>query len=255
MSKQIAIITGGSSGMGAAAAVGLAERGVDSIITFHSNARGAADVVAQVEAKGASAIALRLELGDSASFAAFRDSVASALARRWNADGFDYLVNNAGYGKGAPFAETTEALYDEFARVILKGPYFLTQALLPLLKDGGAIVNVASNSALTTGLTPGYSAYAAMKGGLIVLTRYLAKELSVRGIRVNAVSPGPTRTGMIPDHVAEAHPELIQSMASQSVFNRLGTSQDIGLAIAALLSDDFRWVTGQNIEASGGYRL
>jgi NAD(P)-dependent dehydrogenase (short-subunit alcohol dehydrogenase family) len=252
---KIAIITGGSSGMGAAAAIALAERGVHSIVTFHNNEKGAVETVAEVEKRGAKAIALRLDLGRSDSFAAFRADVASALEKHWRAGALDYLVNNAGFGKMAPFEETMEDLYDEFARVILKGPYFLTQKLLPLLKDGGAIVNVASNSAMTTGLTPGYSAYAAMKGGLIVLTRCMAKELSARGIRVNAVSPGPTRTGMIPDDVLERYAEVITSLVEQTAFNRLGESNDIGSVIAALLSDDCRWVTGQNIEASGGYRL
>ena len=153
------------------------------------------------------------------------------------------------------FEDTTEKLYDEFARVILKGPYFLTQTLEPLLKDGGAIVNVASNSAMTTGLTPGYSAYASMKGGLIVLTRYMALEFAKRGIRVNAVSPGSTRTGMIPDEVLEKHPDIIASLVEKTAFKRLGESRDIAGVIAALLSDDCRWVTGQNIEASGGFRL
>jgi len=155
-------------------------------------------------------------------------------------EGLDYLVNNAGFGQMAMFADTSEELYDTFARVILKGPYFLTQALLPLIKDGGAIVNVASNSATTTGLTPGYSAYATMKGGLITLTRCLAKELAARGIRVNAVSPGPTRTGMMPDTVLEQHPQLIASMVEQTALSRLGESGDIGDAVAALLSDDCR---------------
>ncbi|MEZ6023631.1 MAG: SDR family oxidoreductase [Hyphomonadaceae bacterium] len=253
--RKIALITGASSGMGAAAAVALAERGVDSIITFHNSERGARETAAAVAQRGAKAVPLHLDLGRSDSFADFRTRVAAALKSELHGEGLDYLVNNAGFGQMAMFADTSEELYDTFARVILKGPYFLTQTLLPLIKDGGAIVNVASNSAMTTGLTPGYSAYATMKGGLITLTRCLAKELAARGIRVNAVSPGPTRTGMMPDAVLEQHPQLIASMVEQTALNRLGESGDIGDAVAALLSDDCRWITAQNIEVSGGYRL
>jgi len=253
--SKIAIITGGSSGMGAATALALAERGVHSIVTFHNNEKGAAATVAEVKMKGAKAIPLRLDLGRSDSFGAFRASVTSALESEWRTNSFDYLVNNAGFGRMAMFEDTTEEIYDEFARVILKGPYFLTQTLAPLLKAGGAIVNVASNSAMTTGLTPGYSAYATMKGGLIVLTRCMALEFAKRGIRVNAVSPGSTRTGMIPDEVLEKYPNVIASLVEKTAFSRLGESQDIAGVIAALLSNDCKWVTAQNIEASGGFRL
>lgn len=253
--SNIAIITGSSSGMGAATAITLAERGVDSIVTFHNSEKGAAATVAEIKKKGAKAVPLRLDLGRSDTFGAFRASVVSVLESEWRARTFDYLVNNAGFGRMAMFEDTTEELYDEFARVILKGPYFLTQTLAPLLKDGGAIVNVASNSAMITGQMPGYSAYASMKGGLIVLTRYMAMEFAKRGIRVNAVSPGSTRTGMIPDEVLEKHPDIIASLVEKTAFKRLGESRDIAGVIAALLSDDCRWVTAQNIEASGGFRL
>jgi NAD(P)-dependent dehydrogenase (short-subunit alcohol dehydrogenase family) len=252
---KIAIITGGSSGMGAAAAIALAARGVDSIVTFNRNEQGALQVVAEVRKRGAKAASLHLDIGRNDSVAAFRADVASVLETEWRTGAFDYLVNNAGFGRMSLFEDTTEEIYDEFARVILKGPYFVTQGLLPLLVDGGAIVNVASNSATTTGMEAGYSAYASMKGGLIVLTRYMAKEFAKRGIRVNSVSPGPTRTGMIPDEVVNKHPDIIAALVERTAFGRLGESSDIGSVIAALLSDDFRWVTGQDIEASGGYRL
>ncbi|MEH6490406.1 SDR family NAD(P)-dependent oxidoreductase [Hyphomonas oceanitis] len=254
MSKT-AIITGGSSGMGAAAAIALAGRGVQCIVTYNSSQQGALDVVSAIRQQGGQAAALHLDVGRSETFAAFRSAVASILDSEWQANGFDYLVNNAGFGRMAMFEETSEDLFDEFSRVLLKGPYFLTQALLGMLHDGGAIVNVASNSALTTGMTAGYSAYGAMKGGLIVLTRYMAKEFAARNIRVNAVSPGPTRTGMIPDNVMESYPDVITALVEATAFNRLGESEDIGRVIASLLSDDFGWVTGQSIEASGGYRL
>ena len=166
--------------------------------------------------------------------------MAAELADRWQRTSFDYLVNNAGFGQMSMFADTTEELYDRFHRVILKGPFFLTQKLLPLLADGGAIVNTTSNSALPNSIEAGYSAYASMKGGLAVLTRYLAKELSVRGIRVNAVAPGPTRTGMISDDVVEQFPEVIASLVERTALGRLGDGDDIGKVIAALLSDELR---------------
>jgi NAD(P)-dependent dehydrogenase (short-subunit alcohol dehydrogenase family) len=154
----------------------------------------------------------------------------------------------------ALFADTTEELYDRFHRVILKGPYFLTQRLLPLLADGGAIVNVTSNSALTTGLEAGYSAYACMKGGLAVLTRYMAKELSERGIRVNSVAPGPTRTRIAND-AFERFPEVIPPLVARTALGRLGEGDDVGKVIAALLSDEWAWVTAESVEASGGFNL
>ena len=154
----------------------------------------------------------------------------------------------------ALFEDTTEEDFDALARVTLKGPYFLTQTLLPLLADGGAIVNVTSTSTGLSGMEPGYSAYAAMKGGLTVLTRYMAKELSKRGIRVNSVSPGATRTRLGDDGFAK-HPEFIPPIIAKTALNRLGEADDVGAVIAALLSEDFRWVTGQELEASGGHRL
>ena len=152
------------------------------------------------------------------------------------------------------FADTKEDLFDEFSRVLLKGPYFLTQALLNDIKDGGAIVNTSSNSALATGRTIGYSAYATMKGGLIVMTQYMAMEFAPRGIRVNSVAPGPTKTRIADDAFAK-YPEVIAPIIEQTALKRLGDGTDVGLAIASILSDDFRWVTGQNIEASGGWKM
>lgn len=252
--RKIAVITGASSGIGAATAVALAERGVDSIVTFNSHEDRVRDVVEAVAQKGALAVPLRLDVGQSAGFAGFRDEVTMALAREWNATGFDYLVNNAGFGQMALFENTTEELFDSFMRVLLKGPYFLTQALLPLLADGGAIVNVTSNSTVQSGMEPGYSAYASMKGGLTVLTRYMAKEFSRRGIRVNSIAPGATRT-RIGDDAFDRYPEVIAPIVEMTGLGRLGEASDVGAAIAAVLSHDFRWVTGQSIEVSGGARL
>lgn len=258
MSKQaegkVAIITGASAGIGQSAAIRIAERGAGVIITFNSDPDGARETVSAIEKFGGSAVALPLDVGRSETFPAFVERAASEMRRLWNRTTFDFLVNNAGFGQMSMFEETTEDLFDQFHRVLLKGPYFLTQKLLPLLADGGAIVNTTSNSALSTGLTAGYSAYASMKGGLTVLTRSLAKELSVRRIRVNSVAPGPTRTRIGHDAFARM-PEVIPPLVARTALGRIGESDDVGRVIAALLSDDFLWVTGENIEASGGFNL
>lgn len=251
---KIAIVTGASSGIGQSAAVQIAKRGAGVIVTYSTNKEGALDTVAEVERGGGKAVALPLDVGDSAAFPAFRDSVAAALHDTWGADRFHYLVNNAGFGQSAPFTETTEDMFDTLTRVLLKGPYFLTQALLPIMADGGAIVHTASNSALPHCVEDGYSAYGTMKGGLMVLTKYMAKEFSGRGIRVNSVAPGATRTRIGGD-AFDKYPEVIPPIVAKTALGRLGEPDDIGLVIASLLSDDSRWVTAQNIEVSGGYNL
>jgi NAD(P)-dependent dehydrogenase (short-subunit alcohol dehydrogenase family) len=251
---KVAIVTGASSGIGRGAALALAARGIGSIVTYNRNPDGARRLVAEIEAAGPRAAALPLELGRSDGFAAFRAKVAAALAETWQTERFDYLVNNAGLAGMAMFEDMGEALFDEFVRVLLKGPYFLTQALLPILADGGAIVNVSSSSATAAEASPGYSAYATMKGGINVMTRYLAKELAPRGIRVNAVSPGPTRTRLGGD-AFDRYPEVIPPLVAKTALGRLGEAEDVGAAIAVLLSDDCRWVTAQNVEVSGGFGL
>ncbi|MEU8379623.1 SDR family oxidoreductase [Streptosporangium sp. NPDC048865] len=251
---RVAIVTGASSGIGQSAAVQIARRGTGVILTYNGNEPGALDTVAAIEKDGGTAVALPLAVGRSETFPAFREAVAGALRDTWRRDTFDFLVNNAGFGHMAMFEDTTEEAFDTLMRVLLKGPYFLTQTLLPLLADGGAIVGTTSNAALPSGLEPGYSAYGTMKGGLVVLTRYLAKELSGRGIRVNSVSPGSTRT-RIADDAFERHPEVIPALAARTALGRLGEPDDIGMVIATLLSEECRWVTAQDIEVSGGYNL
>ncbi|MER8028203.1 SDR family oxidoreductase [Streptomyces bauhiniae] len=251
---QVAIVTGASSGIGRAAAVEIARRGIGVILTYGRNRQGALDTVAAVEKEGGTAVALPLDLGESGTFDAFRDTVAGVLRDTWQRDTFDHLVNNAGLARSALIEDTTEDSFDLLARVLLKGPYFLTQKLLPLMADGGAVVNTSSSSATAASPEPGYSAYAALKGGLNVLTRYMAKEFGPRGIRVNAVSPGPTRTRLGDDGFAR-FPELIPALAARTAFGRVGEPEDVGALIAALVSTETRWVTGQNIEVSGGYDL
>jgi NAD(P)-dependent dehydrogenase (short-subunit alcohol dehydrogenase family) len=248
----IALITGGSRGLGRNAALHLADRGVDLIITYRSGAKEAAEVVRQIEAKGRKAVALPLDVGRSKAFGEFAEAVRAALGRGWGRDRFDFLVNNAGMGVHASFVETTEEQFDELVNVHLKGTFFLTQKLLPLLRDGGRIVNVSTGLARFT--FPGYAAYAAMKGGVEVLTRYLAKELGGRGIAVNTLAPGAIETdfggGAVRDNEA-----LNRALAAQTALGRVGLPDDIGGAVAMLLAPENRWINGQRIEASGGMML
>lgn len=249
---SIALITGGNRGLGKSTALTLAAQGSDVILTYRHNAAEAAAVVAQIEHLGRRAVALALEVGDSRGFSDFAAQVKRALAQQWQRERFDFLVNNAGMGHHAGFAETTEAQFDELMNVHLKGPYFLTQALLPLLNDGGRIVNVSSG--LTRFALPGYAAYAVMKGGIEVLTRFQAKELGARGIRVNTVAPGAVETdfggGALRDDA-----ELNAAIAAQTALGRVGLPEDIGGAIAALLSPGSHWVNAQRIEVSGGQMI
>jgi NAD(P)-dependent dehydrogenase (short-subunit alcohol dehydrogenase family) len=252
---RVAIVTGGSSGIGRSAAIQIARRGAGVILTYNNNQPLAQETVAMIEEEGGTAVALPLDIGKAETFPAFRESVVAVLREVWQRDGFDVLVNNAGFGHLATmFEDTSEEMFDRLMRVLLKGPYFLTQTLLPLLADGGAVVNVTSNSAQESGVVPGYSAYGTLKGALTVLTRYLAKELSGRGIRVNAVAPGTTRT-RISDNAFARFPEAVSDAASSIALGRIGEPDDVGVVIATLVGDDGRWITAQNIEVSGGQNL
>ena len=252
LNRKIALITGGSCGLGRNAALHLARKGVDVIFTYLRQESEAKTVVADIAGLGARAVALPLDVAKSSSFAGFASEIKTVLATHWQREHFDYLVNNAGIGIHAPFAETTEAQFDELMAIHLKGPFFLTQALLPLIADGGRIVNLSSG--LARFALPGYAAYGAMKGAIEVLTRYQAKELGARGIAVNVVAPGAIETdfggGLVRDNA-----QLNAFVASQTALGRAGLPDDIGGVIASLLSDDNRWVTGQRIEASGGMFL
>ena len=249
---RIALITGGSRGLGRNAALKLAQAGVDVILTYHRNESEAHAAVRAIEALGRRAVALQLDVGDSRGFPAFAQRVKAALQQGWRRERFDYLVNNAGTGAHASFAETTEAQFDELFAVHLKGTFFLTQALLPLIADGGRILNTSSG--LARFALPGYAAYAAMKGGIEVLTRYLAKELGPRGIAVNVVAPGAIETDFGGGAVRDVK-DLNAFIASQTALGRVGLPDDIGGVIAALLGNDNRWINAQRIEASGGMFL
>lgn len=251
---QIALITGGSAGIGQAAAAAVAERGIGVILTYRRHKAEALETVQKIEAAGGEAAALYLDLVDTDSFEGLSSSVQRLLHDKWRSTKLHFLVNNAGIGGGAPFEDVTEAMFDEHHRVLFRGPYFLTQRLLPLLADGGAIVNTGSNSALATGVEAGYSSYASQKAAMHVLTRYWAKELAPRRIRVNAVAPGSTRTRIV-DDIFTRMPEVIPQVAATIAFGRVGESEDIAKVIAFLLDDASAWLTGQVIEASGGQGL
>lgn len=248
----IIVITGGSRGIGASTALQCASKGMGVIVTYNSHAAGADAVVQQIVAAGGKAVALALDVSDIATFAGFRQQLAGALHATWGRDSFDGLVNNAGYGNFNAIASVTEAEFDALLNVHLKGPFFLTQALLPLLADGGQIVNLTS--ATTRVATPGAAPYAAFKGGLEVLTRYMAKEFGARGIRANAISPGAIRTDMT-SGAFDQSPEFVTMLAGQTALGRIGAADDVGKAIASLLSSDNGWVNAQTIEVGGGYNI
>ena len=252
MTDKIALVTGGSRGLGRSSALYLAEKGVGVVLTYLSRSDEANSVVAKIENLGGRAVALQLNTGDTAQFESFTDRFANTLDRVWGRQSFDYLVNNAGIGINASFAETTEDEFDTLMNIHLKGVFFLTQRLLPLLEDGGRIVNLSSGLARFS--LPGYAAYGTMKGAVEVLTRYMAQELGPRGIAVNAIAPGAIETdfggGMVRDN-----PEINQFVAASTAMGRVGLPDDIGGAIASLLVGDNQWMTAQRIEVSGGMNL
>ncbi|QDD64956.1 SDR family oxidoreductase [Herbaspirillum seropedicae] len=248
-SPRIALITGGSRGLGKNTALHLARDGAGVILTYVGNQQAAEATVAELQALGAVAVALRLDLADSASFPAFAQAVREALKTHWQAEHFHYLVNNGGMGMHASIEETSEAVFDALFKVHLKGPFFLTQALLPLLAQGGRIINISSGLARFS--LPGYAAYASMKGGVEVMTRYMAKEFGARGIVVNTVAPGAIETDFGGGRVRD-NAELNSFVAHQTALGRAGLPDDIGAAIAALLRPDNGWINAQRVEVSGG---
>ncbi|HWE83723.1 MAG TPA: SDR family oxidoreductase [Terracidiphilus sp.] len=251
MTNKIGIITGGSRGLGRNTAVNLLNRGTDVIFTFRSNEEEARSLIHEAEAIGRNAAGFRLDTADTGAFEGFAAQVQNTL-QSWGRDRFDFLVNNAGNSLHAPFADTTEAQFDAIFNVHVKGVYFLTQKLLLLINDGGRIVNISSG--LARFALPGTSAYGAAKGAIEVLTRYLAKELGPRRITANVVAPGAIQTDFGGGRVRD-NPELNKRVAEMTALGRAGVPDDICPMIAALLSDENRWVNGQRIEVSGGMSL
>ncbi|NKK74830.1 SDR family oxidoreductase [Rhizobium leguminosarum bv. viciae] len=244
---KIVIVTGGSRGIGASTAIKCAERGMGVIVTYNNNPQKADEVVSTIAAKGGKAVALKLDVGDISAFPAFRDAVKAQLQAVWGRKTFDYLINNAGYGLFNAIATVTEEQFDGLFHIHLKGPFFLTQTLLPVMEDGGHIINLTS--ATTRVATSGVAPYAAFKGGLEVLTRYMAKEFGEHRIRANSIAPGAIRTEL----GGGLNDEFEAILAGQTALGRVGEPEEIGGVIASLLSEENRWINAQNIEVAGGY--
>ena len=252
LTQRVALITGGSRGLGRNTAESLARKGVDVVITYHSRVDEARAVVAAIEAQGRKAAALQLDAAAVGTFDRFAEALKSTLREKWSRDQFDYLVNNGGISHHNAFDKITEAEVDALYNTNFKGVFFLTQKLLPLIPDGGRIVNISTG--LTRFFTPDTIPYASLKGAIEVFTRYLAKELGPRGITVNAVAPGAIATDFSGGIVRD-NPAVNKVVAGMTALGRVGVPDDIGPVIASLLSDDNHWVTGQRLEASGGMVL
>lgn len=250
--NKIALVTGGSRGLGKDMALSLAEKGLDVILTFHSKEDEAQSVVEEIESKGQKAKALQLDVGKAESFDSFFEEVKNALSETFGAEKFDFLINNAGIGVHAPIVETTEEQFDMLVDIHFKGAFFLTQKALNLMNDGGGIINISSGLARFS--FPGYSAYASMKGAIETLTNYLAKELGERKIRANIVAPGAIETDF-GGGVVRDNDDLNAYIASVTALGRVGLPDDIGSVVAFLCTDDAKWVNAQRIEASGGMML
>ena len=248
---RVAIVTGGSRGLGRNMVQSIAARGTDVIFTYRSNKAEAVALVAELEGMGRRAAALQLDVGDAGTFDAFVERVRGVLLN-WGIDRFRFLVNNAGIGVHASVAETTEAQFDQLMNIHVKGPFFLTQKLLPLMADGGRIVNVSTG--LARFAQPGFAAYASAKGAVEVMTRYMALELGPRQIAVNAIAPGAIETDF-GGGVVRDNPGMNEMVASHTALGRVGLPEDIGGVVASLLSPEMGWVNAQRIEASGGQHL
>jgi NAD(P)-dependent dehydrogenase (short-subunit alcohol dehydrogenase family) len=247
--NKIALVTGGSRGLGKDMALNLAKKGIDVILTYNSKKDEALAVVKEIEQTGQKAVALQLNAGDVKNFSAFLEEVKRVLKSTFNTERFDFLINNAGVGVHASFAETTEEQFDELMNIHFKGVYFLTQKSLPLINDGGRIINISSGLARFS--TPGYAAYASMKGAIETLSRYMAKELGARGIAVNVVAPGAIETDF-GGGVVRDNEQVNKMIAGLTALGRVGRPTDIGGVVAFLCTDEAGWINAQRIEASGG---
>jgi NAD(P)-dependent dehydrogenase (short-subunit alcohol dehydrogenase family) len=247
--QKIAIVTGGSRGLGKEMAFSLAKKGIDVIITYRTNEEEASNVAASVQEMGRKAAVLHLDMSNLAHLDEFINKVKGALQTIWQTNTFDFLVNNAGMGATVPFEQVTEALFDEFMNVHFKGVYFLTQKCIPFINQGGRIINISSGT--TRFSNPGYSVYASMKGAIEVFTRYLAKELGSKGIAANVVAPGPIETDFN-NAAIRNNPNMKGMLSSLTPLGRVGTAEDIGGVVAFLCTEAGRWINGQRIEVSGG---
>ncbi len=252
MSTQIALVTGGSRGLGKDMSISLAKKGLDVILTFNSNEAMAQETVKEIELLGRKAHALQLDMNAVGSIDSFLIQVQQTLQTKWNTSQFDYLINNAGMGATVPITEVTEELFTEFLNVHFKGVYFLTQKSLAMMNDGGGIVNISTGT--TRFCVPGYSVYASMKGAVETFTKYIAKEMGARGIRANVVAPGPIETDFNSAAIRNS-PQMKGFLSSLSPLGRVGNADDIGSVVAFLCSADGKWVNGQRLEVSGGINV
>lgn len=252
MNDKIALVTGGSRGLGKNMALGLAEKGSDVILTYNRKEDEALKVVKEIEGKGKRAATLQLDVGAIKSFDDFIARVSQVLKEKWERDTFDFLINNAGVEANGTIAETSEETFDLLCNVHFKGVFFLTQKALPLIADQGRIINLSSGLARFT--SPLYPAYASMKGAIETFTKYLAKEVGARGITANVVAPGIIQTDFNKE-IYEHAPQVIEMLASQTALGRTGVPEDIGGIVAFLCTEEARWITAQRIEASGGMFL
>jgi NAD(P)-dependent dehydrogenase (short-subunit alcohol dehydrogenase family) len=252
MIPRIALITGGSRGLGKDMALACARKGMDMVITYNQSAEGAQETLSEIKMFGGKAEALQLNVGDIASLDAFLQQLQNTLQQTWGVQTFDFLVNNAGHGGTIPIAQMTEEAFDNFVNVHFKGVYFLTQKALNMMNDGGAIVNISTGT--TRFCVPGYSVYSSMKSAIETFTKYVAKEYGGRGIRCNVVAPGPIETDFN-NAAIRNNPQMKGFLSTQSPLGRVGAADDIGGVVAFLCSEDAKWINGQRIEVSGGINL
>jgi NAD(P)-dependent dehydrogenase (short-subunit alcohol dehydrogenase family) len=247
--RKIALVTGGSRGLGKDMALSIARKGIDVLLTYRANKEEAEQVVREIEAMGQKATALKLDMADFNSLDSFVATVSSVLSSNWNTSSFDFLIHNAGMGATVPFTEVTEELFTEFLNVHFKGIFFLTQKFVPFINRGGRIINISTGT--TRFSNPGYSVYASMKGAIEVFTKYLAKELGPKGIGANVVAPGPIETDFN-NAAIRSNPQMKERLSGLSPLGRVGNAADIGGVVAFLCTEEAAWVNGQRIEVSGG---
>ncbi len=249
---KIALVTGGSRGLGKDMALALAKKGIDVVLTYRTNKKEAEDVSEEIISLGRKAITLPFDVSDIKSFDGFISQLTSTLQKNWNVSTFDFLINNAGVGATIPIAQVTEEVFDNLLNIHFKGVYFLTQKSLFIMNDGGSVINISSGT--TRFCVPGYSVYSSLKGAVEVFTKYIAKEYGNRGIRSNIVAPGPVETDFN-NAAIRSNPQMKSFLGSQTALGRVGQADDIGSVVAFLCSDDAKWINGQRIEASGGINL
>lgn len=250
--NKIALVTGGSRGLGKDMALSLADKNIDVILTYKNNKEDAEKVVAEIEKKNHKAVALKFDVSDIKSFDIFLNEVEELLKIKWGTDRFDFLINNAGIGATIPIPEVTEDVFDNMVNIHFKGVFFLTQKTLPLLNDNGSIIFISSGT--TRFCVPGYSVYSSLKGAIEVFTKFVAKEVGSRGIRANVVAPGPIETDFN-NAAIRNNPQRKTFLSSQTALGRVGNADDIGSIVAFLCTDEAKWINAQRVEASGGIML